>query len=66
MPWLDKNGLADVISRSKAYAKSLFKIGSVGEPGMLAPDGTSIIVDENGTISSVFEGGGVKRLLTMH
>lgn len=57
MPWLDKEGLADVIARSKVYAKSLFKIGSVGEPGMLAPDGTSIIVDENGTISSVFEGG---------
>ena len=65
MQWLDKNGLADIISRSKAYARSLFKIGTVGHPGMLAPDGTSIIVDENGTISSVFEGG-VKRLLTMH
>ena len=56
MQWLDKNGLADIISRSKAYARSLFKIGTVGHPGMLAPDGTSIIVDENGTISSVFEG----------
>lgn len=52
MSWLDKNGLADVILKSKAYAKSLLKIGSVGKPGILAPDGTSITVDENGTISS--------------
>lgn len=52
MPWLNKDGLADVIARSKSYAKSLFKIGSVGSPGILAPDGTSITVDENGTISS--------------
>ena len=52
MPWLNKDGLADVVSRSKSYAKSLFKIGSIGKPGILAPDGTSIIVDEHGIISS--------------
>lgn len=58
MQWLDKNGLEEVISKMKSYTRSLFKIGSVGHPGMLAPDGTSITVDENGTISSVFERGG--------
>ena len=57
MQWLDKSGLAEVISKMKSYTRSLLEIGSVGHPGMLAPDGTSITVDENGTISSVFEGG---------